>query len=43
MLLTGFSFGAVALVAVGLASLLGAAFALACAALLVVLLARALR
>ena len=43
VLLTGFSFGAVALVAVGLASLLGAAFALACAALLVVLLARALR
>ncbi|OUO35325.1 hypothetical protein [Olsenella sp. An290] len=43
VLLTSFSFGAVALVAVGLASLLGATSALACAALLVVLLARALR
>ena len=43
VLLTSFSFGAVALVAVGLASLLGATPALACAALLAVLLARALR
>ena len=43
VLLTSFSFGAVALVAVGLASLLGAAPALACAALLAVLLARTLR
>ena len=43
VLLTSFSCGAVALVAVGLASLLGAAPALASAALLAVLLARTLR
>lgn len=43
VLVTGFAFSVLALVVVGLASLLGTAPALACAALLVVLLARTLR